>query len=224
MKKQLDKERIPMSEYRVIRVMKENGFYPETNRKFRPTRNGKKNGMYYENILKQKFNANRENQVWVGDITYIKTTLGWVYLAMVIDLYNREIIGYATSKKINTELVKKALANSIVKHGTGENLLFYSDRGIQYASKGFRKMLEDNNITGCMSRPGCPYDNACVESFFATLKKERIYRRNYDTLEQVRSDLFKYIELFYNRKRMHSVLGYMSPVEYRMKHNDKEAA
>ena len=156
--------------------------------------------------------------------TYIKTTLGWVYLAVVIDLYNREIIGYATSKKINTELVKKALANAIAKHGTGENLLFHSDRGIQYASKGFRKMLEDNNITGSMSRPGCPYDNACVESFFATLKKERIYRRNYDTLEQVRSDLFKYIELFYNRKRMHSVLGYMSPVEYRMKHSDKEAA
>ena len=160
----------------------------------------------------------------MGDITYIKTELGWVYLAAVIDLYNREVIGYAISKNVDTELVKQALGNAIGRQGVKEGLLFHSDRGCQYASKGYEKMLEENGIKGSMSRPGCPYDNSCMESFFATLKKERIYRRSYGTMEEVRRDLFRYIELFYNRKRLHSVLGYMSPVEYRLKYDVEKTA
>ena len=156
--------------------------------------------------------------MWAGDITYIKTSIGWVYLSVVLDLYNREVIGYSTSKNIDTELVKRSLGNAILRNGTKEGLIFHSDRGSQYASKGFQEMLDKHGIKGSMSRPACPYDNSCVESFFATLKKEQIYKKKYDTMEEVRRDMFEYIELFYNRKRMHSHLGYMSPVEYRLMH------
>ena len=147
-----------------------------------------------------------------------------MYLAAVLDLSNREVIGYALSKKIDTELVKKALENAIGKRGMKKGLVFHSDRGSQYASKGYQRMLEENGIRGSMSRAGCPYDNSCMESFFATLKKERIYRRKYDTLEEVTKDMFRYIEIFYNRKRLHSVLGYMSPVDYRIKYDGERAA
>lgn len=193
MKMALEEKEIELSEYRIRRIMRENGMYPETRTKYKTMHNGKVNGRYYRNLLQQNFRTEKKNQVWVGDITYIKTNMGWVYLATVMDLYNREIIGYSISKKIDTELVKAALGNAI-------------------------------RIKGSMSRPGCPYDNSCMESFFATLKKERIYRREYDTMKDVERDLFCYIELFYNRKRLHSVLGYMSPVAYRLKYDGKEVA
>ena len=174
--------------------------------------------------MQQNFKTEKKNQVWVGDITYIKTQIGWVYLAVVMDLYNREVIGYSISKKIDTELVKQALSNAITRQGREEGLIFHSDRGCQYSSKGYHKMLKEHNITGSMSRPGCPYDNSCMESFFATLKKERIYRREYGTMEDVQRDMFRYIELFYNRKRLHSVLGYMSPVSYRLEYDGMNVA
>ena len=167
-----------LSEYRVRKIMKENGFYPETLKKYKPCHNGKKTGKCFENRVKQQFNAPKQNQLWAGDITYIKTNLGWVYLSVVLDLYNREVIGYSTSKKINTELVKRSLGNAILRNGTGEGLIFHSDRGSQYARKGFQEMLRIHGINGSMSRPGCPYDNSCVESFFATLKKNRSTRES----------------------------------------------
>ena len=141
-----------------------------------------------------------------------------------MDLYNREVIGYSISKKIDTELVKQALSNAIARNGISNALVFHSDRGCQYSSKGFHQMLEEYGIVGSMSRPGCPYDNSCMESFFATLKKERIYRREYDTMDEVKKDMFRYIELFYNRKRLHSVLGYMSPVSYRLEYDGTNVA
>lgn len=220
----LKKENIEISEYKVRKIMRENGLYPETMTKYTPTRNDKTDGKYQENIIKQNFKVTEKNQVWVGDITYIKTKIGWVYLSVVIDLYNREVIGYALSKKIDTELTKQALANAIGRQGVKEGMIFHSDRGSQYVSKGYQKMLSENGMISSMSRPGCPYDNSCAESFFATLKKERIYRRNYVTMEEVRQDMFRYIELFYNRKRLHSVLGYMSPVEYRLKYDAEKVA
>lgn len=143
---------------------------------------------------------------------------------MVMDLFNREIIGYEVSKQINAELAKAALGNAIGKRGCSEGLIFHSDRGAQYASKGYQELLEKNEITGSMSRPGCPYDNSCVESFFASLKKGKIYRRRYDTMEEIKTDIFRYIEIFYNRKRRHSTLEYMTPVEYLRKYDKKEAA
>ena len=222
--RELKKKGIEISEYKVRRLMRENGLYPELAVKFRPQRNGKSDGRYCEDRVKQNFRPKEKNKVWAGDITYIKTNVGWVYLAVVMDLYNREIIGYELSKKIDTQLVKTALGNAIGRRGKSEGLIFHSDRGCQYASKGYQQMLEEKGMEGSMSRPGCPYDNSCVESFFASMKKEKIYRRRYETLEDVKKDVFWYIEMFYNRKRRHSVLEYMTPVEYLQAHDKEEVA
>ena len=217
MQKALGKEGIYLSEYKVRKSMRENGYFPVVIRKYKPTRNGKPNGKYYEDKLCQKFKTDQLNKVWTGDITYIKTSLGFVYLAAVIDLYNREIIGYSISQTIDTELVTAALGNALARTGgKSEGLIFHSDRGCQYSSKSYQKMLEKHGIIGSMSKPGCPYDNACTESFFSSAKKECIYRKKYDNIEAVKTDLFEYIELFYNRKRVHASLGYLSPVEYRL--------
>jgi len=213
-----------ISEYRVRRLMKENGFYPELAVKFKPAHNGKQNGRYFDNIVSQNFDVDIKNKIWAGDITYIKTGIGWVYLAVVMDLYNREIIGYELSRKMDTQLAVGALKNAISMHGTRKGLVFHSDRGNQYASRTYQRMEKENGITGSMSRPGCPYDNSCVESFFASLKKEKIYRREYSTIEDVKKDVFWYIEIFYNRKRRHKALGHMSPVEYRRKYDGLDAA
>lgn len=153
--------------------------------------------------------------MWAGDITYIKTRIGWVYLAIVMDLYNREVIGYTTSQRIDTELVKRALGEAVGRYPDTKGTIFHSDRGCQYVGAGFQNALEGYGMRGSMSRGGCPYDNSCVESFFAQLKKERIYRRNYKDLSEVNEDLFDYIELFYNRKRIHSTLDYQTPMGYR---------
>lgn len=217
-KKEIEEKGIYLSEYKIRKIMRANGFYPQTSKKYKPIHNGKTDGKYYDNRLKQKFKTNKPNQAWAGDITYIRTSIGWVYLAVVIDLFNREVIGYGVSKKINGELVKQALANAIARRGTEKDLIFHSDRGCQYASKTYQQMLKDNGISESMSRPGCPYDNACSESFFATLKKERIYRKSYVGLEDFKRDMFRYIEIFYNRKRRHSYLGYVSPVKYLMRY------
>jgi len=221
----MEKEGHALSVYKVRKIMRENGLYSITVQKYRPAHNGKTDGRFLENKVKQNFFAEEEDKIWAGDITYIKTKQGWMYLAAVMDLFNREIIGYAISKTIDSELAKAALGNALArtKRKNG-SVIFHSDRGCQYTSKAFQEMLSKYGLEGSMSRPGCPYDNACLESFFSTAKKERIYRKEYGTLEEVKSDLFEYIELFYNRKRMHSHLGYMSPVEYRMaKEKEKQA-
>ena len=211
------KEGYDLSRYRVRKIMRENGYFPVVVKKYKPYKNGKADGRFYENKRRQNFVSEHPNSVWVGDITYIKTHLGFVYLAVVIDLYNREIIGYSISKDIDTALVKAALSNALARRGKScISLVFHSDRGCQYSSKSFQTMLRENSIEGSMSRAACPYDNACAESFFSSAKRECIYRKEYDSIESVKSDLFEYIELFYNRKRIHASLGYLSPVEYRL--------
>jgi putative transposase len=212
----LAKEGVGVSVYRVRRIMRQTGLFPASVRKFRPAGAGRASGRYFANVLAQNFSAERPDQSWVGDITYIKTRLGWVYLATVEDLFNREIVGYAVSKRIDSELVKRALSAALGRTGaSGKGTVFHSDRGIQYASKSFQTMLRGHGLIGSMSRPGCPYDNAVAESFFSTAKRERIYRKEYEDLGEVKADLFAYIELFYNRKRMHSTLGYRTPVEFK---------
>jgi len=215
---------IKISEYRTKKIMRENGLYPETIKKQKPYPKQKNDNRYSENEIQQEFNYAESNKCWAGDITYIKTFIGWVYLAVVLDLFNREVIGYSISKKVDTELVKRALSNALSRKGRVDGLVFHSDRGCQYSSVGFNKMLELHGIKGSMSKAGCPFDNSCVESFFATTKKERIYRKNYVTMGDVESDMFEYIELFYNRKRIHSTLGYLSPVEYRMQNEANKTA
>jgi transposase InsO family protein len=218
-KKYLEEEKgIIISEWKVRRIMRENGLYSCIQKKYKPYKVTKKKDLRYpDNLLNQEFKTEFENEVWVSDITYIKTKLGWVYLAVVMDLYNREIIGYSVSKNIDTELVLRATSNAIGKNPQGlQGTVFHSDRGTQYASKGLKTLLEFEGMTQSMSKPGCPYDNSCVESFFASLKKECIYRKEYKHIDEVKKDLFEYIELFYNRKRLHSFLGYKSPVTFKL--------
>jgi Transposase and inactivated derivatives len=209
---------IKITEYTVRKAMRQNGMYPDTEKKYKPTHNGKHDGKYLDNLLKQDFQAAAPKKVWAGDITYIKTILGFIYLAVVLDLYNKEVIGYSISKSIDTALVMQGMKNAIQKSGkkSTEHTVFHSDRGSQYASKAYQQLLEAHNITGSMSRPGCPYDNACSESFFSSAKRECINKKKYVIMDEVRQDIFSYIELFYNRKRLHSGLGYLSPVEYRL--------
>jgi len=206
---------IAVSEWKVRRIMRSHGFYSVTQKKYKPYRHHQETNPYQADLVKQNFYPSLPNVVWAGDITYIKTRIGWIYLAVVIDLYNREVIGYATSQKIDTELVKRALGEAIGRYPDTEGTIFHSDRGTQYASTGYQNTLTSYHMIGSMSRGGCPYDNSCVESFFAQLKKERIYRRNYHNMEEVKADLFDYIELFYNRKRIHSTLDYQTPIGYR---------
>jgi len=216
MQKALEKSGYMISEYKVRKIMRENGLYPVVTKKYKPAKKGRVDGKYFENKVKQKFKAETPSSVWMGDITYIKTKIGFVYLAAVIDLYNREVIGYSISKEIDTELVKAALGNAITKNGLSKGLVFHSDRGCQYSSKSFQNMLKIYGIDGSMGRPACPYDNACMESFFGSAKRECIYRKEYSDIDAVKQDMFEYIELFYNRKRIHAALGYLSPVEYRL--------
>ncbi len=220
----LEAKDIKISEYKIRKIMKKNGLYPELVKKFKPYSNRKSDGRYSENLLKQKFHSDKPNKIWAGDITYIKTALGWVYLSVVMDLYNREIIGYSVSREINTELVKRSLSDALARVDGEKNIIFHSDRGVQYSSATFSEMLRNNGIQASMSRSGCPYDNSCVEGFFASLKKQCIYKRKYNTMKEVEKDLFEYIEIFYNRKRLHRTLGYLSPVEYRMRHHGKITA
>jgi transposase InsO family protein len=179
-----------------------------TQKNYRPYRHHAEKNPYKEDLVRQHFRPEGPNVVWAGDITYVKTKLGWVYLAVVMDLYNREVIGYATSRKIDTELVKRALGEAVGRYPETQGTVFHSDRGYQNALAGY-------GMKASISRGGCPYDNSCVESFFAQLKKERIYRRNYKDLSEVDADLFDYIELFYNRKRIHPTLDYQTPMGYR---------
>ena len=213
----LAKQGIELSEYKVRRMMRENGLYPVSLAMYKPSRKGTSSGQFFADSVQQAFNPQAPNEVWAGDITYIRTSLGWVYLAVVIELFNREVIGYSVSKNIDTELVKRALGNALINSGGGgQNTIFHSDRGIQYSSKTFQAMLAQNGLVGSMSKAGCPYDNAPVEGFFSIAKRECLYRKKYDNMDEVERDLFAYIELFYNRRRMRKGLGYLSPVDYRL--------
>lgn len=200
--RELEKENISISIYKIRRIMRENGLYPVTAVKYKPGKADKTKYRYSYNELKQNFKVNESGKVLVGDITYIKTTIGWVYLVVLVDLYNREIVGYKISKQMDSELVKRALSKALDKGIKPE--LFHSNRGCQYSSDSFRRMLKENGIRSSQSKPGYPYDNAYVESFFATAKKELIYRKRYVIKDDVRRDVADYIENFYNRKRLHS--------------------
>jgi transposase InsO family protein len=171
------------------------------------------------NRLAQAPKATAPNQLWVADITYIDTQEGWLYLAGVLDLYSRKIVGWAMSERIDTALVLKALAMAIEHRQPPTGLLFHSDRGVQYASGDYRQALQAVCLVPSMSRKGNCYDNATMESFWSTLKLELIYRRDFTTRAQARTEIFDYIETFYNRQRAHSALDFHSPVDFELKNN-----
>ncbi len=203
------------SRNRVARIMAINGIRSKVKRKFRVTTQSDHKLPISPNLLNQNFYAVAPDQILVSDITYISTGEGWLYLTTVIDLFNRKVVGWSMSKRMTAELTTIAALKQYLKHHSpAEGVIFHSDRGVQYASADFRKLLKKYNIVQSMSGKGNCYDNAVAESFFKTLKTELIYHIRYLTRAQARASIFEYIEVFYNRVRKHSYLGYLSPVQF----------
>ncbi len=166
------------------------------------------------NVLDRQFSADAPNQKWVADFTYIWTAEGWLYAAAVIDLFSRRVVGWSMSDTMTAQLVTDALVMAIWRRGKPDALLHHSDQGSQYTSQQFQRLMADNGVTCSMSRSGNVWDNAAMESFFSSLKTERIARKTYRTRNQARQDVFDYIERFYNPTRRHSTLGYLSPMDF----------
>jgi len=167
-----------------------------------------------ENTLNRQFTVAHPNQVWAGDLTYGWTTEGWLYLAVILDLYSRLVVGWAMGHRLTVELAEQALTMALANRNPLAGLLHHSDRGSQYAATSYQQVLTTHGMIPSMSRKGNCWDNACVESFFGTLKRELVYHRHYATRDDAKQDIFEYIEVFYNRRRRHSTLGYDSPAEY----------
>lgn len=195
-------------------VMRELGLRAKTKRKYVVTTDSAHQFPVADNVLNRAFEPDGPNEKWVADITYVRTHEGWLYLAAVMDLFGRRIVGWATSKHIDTELVSTALHHAIQQRSPGPGLLHHSDRGSQYASDAFQEQLDLLGITCSMSRKGNCWDNACMERFFRSLKGEWIGDTNYPNREMATAAIFEYIEMFYNTKRRHAALGYLTPVQY----------
>jgi len=211
---ELQEHDVPCCKNTVAKVMKAAGIQAATAKKFKATTDSKHGRPVAANVLNQRFEASRVNEVWLADITYVWTREGWLYLAAVVDLYTRKIVGWSTSNRLTADLVTRALEMAIGRQLPKAGLLAHSDRGSQYASDAYQRLLTSHGITCSMSRKGNCWDNAPMESFFATLKKELIHLEDYTTREEARQSLFEYIEMFYNRVRRHSALGYKSPAEF----------
>ena len=198
----------------VRRVLQELGLFSRTKRKFVATTDSNHSQPVAENLLERDFTATAPNRKWLTDITYLSTKEGWLYLAAVLDVFSRKIVGWSVSERIDTELVKSALQMATTQRAPGPGLLHHSDRGVQYASDAYQQILDDLGAVCSMSRKGDCWDNAMMESFFGSLKTEWVYGKDYQTREEAKQDIFKYIEMFYNRQRRHASLGYVSPAEF----------
>jgi putative transposase len=202
---------IPCSKRRVERLMRELGIRARHKRQFRVTTNSKHNYPVAPNLLNRQFEPSALNQVWLADITYIRTFEGWLYLAAVMDLCSRKIVGWSMSETIDTDLAIAALKMAIHSRNPSKGLLHHSDRGVQYASNAYQDVLKKNQITCSMSRKGNCWDNAPMESFFSTLKTECIEGKIYLSRVQAKREIFEFIEIDYNRKRRHTSIGSMTP-------------
>jgi len=202
---------IRCSRKRVARLMREMNLKARHKRKFKETTNSKHDHPVAPNLLNRQFQTDAPNQVWVADITYIRTLEGWLYLAAVMDLYSRKIVGWAMSERITSDLAVSALKMAIKRRKPRKGILHHSDRGVQYASKPYQKLLKKNGFMGSMSRKGNCWDNAPMESFFSTLKTECIQDKIYLARVLAKREIFEYIEIDYNRKRRHSSNGYLTP-------------
>ena len=204
----------PCSRNTVHRLMKLYNIHSIRKRAFRITTNSNHNYAVLSNILNRDFTADKPNQKWVGDITYIPTDEGWLYAAIVKDLCLKKIVGYAFSSRIDTNLTVTAFKMAVNRQRPQNDLIFHSDRGVQYASYGYREVLSEYNITQSMLRKGDPYDNAVAENFFSCLKCELIHHKHYQTRDEAQADIFAYIEAYYNSVRPQSALNWLSPVAY----------
>jgi transposase InsO family protein len=203
-----------VGEHSVARLMRQDGLRAKTVKKWRVTTQSNHRLPVAANTLNRQFTVEAPNQVWAGDITYIWTAEGWLYLAVVLDLYSRAVIGWAMGAQLTGDLAQDALTMALQHRTPTKGLLHHSDRGSQYAATRYQQLLTAHGLTPSMSRRGNCWDNACVESFFGTLKRELVYHRQYRTRDEATQDIFEYIEVFYNRLRRHSTLGYHSPAEF----------
>lgn len=199
---------------RIARLRRELGIRCRQKRKFKATTNSNHNLPVAENLLNQTFTPSTPNEVWVADITYIPTGEGWLYLAGVKDVFTCEIVGYAMSKRMTQDLVGRALFRAVQQKRPGAGLIHYSDRGSQYCAHDYQKLLEQFGIKASMSRRGNCYDNAPMESFWGSLKNELVYHCRYATRSDAEASIQEYIEIFYNRQRRHSRLGYIAPAVF----------
>jgi putative transposase len=204
--------------HRIERLMRKNAMTARPRRRSLPADTGDRvASAIAPNVLDRQFYAPVPNKRWIADFTYIWTAEGWLYVAAVIDLFSRRVVGWSMSASMTAQLVTNALLMAIWRRGWPGALLHHSDQGSQYTSEEFRRLMEDNGVTCSMSRSGNVWDNAAMESFFSTLKTERTARKTYRTRDHAKADVFDYIERFYNPKRRHSTLGYLSPVEFERK-------
>jgi transposase InsO family protein len=199
---------------RVERLMHAHGIHARHKRRFKATTDSKHSMPVAANVLERNFTPAAANRVWTGDITYIQTGQGWLYLAIVLDLFNREIVGWSIKPTMTSDIVTDALTMAWFRRKPGEGVIFHSDRGSQYASHAMAAKLREYGMTASMSRKGNCWDNAPTESFFNSLKNERVHGTTYATRADAQADLFEYVEVFYNRSRRHSTLGYSSPVRF----------
>ena len=204
---------------RVERLMRINGIQSKRKRKFKITTHSKHKRAVATNLIQRDFAASKPNRLWTSDITYIRTQEGWLYLAVFLDVCSRRIVGWSMSHRINDGLVVNAFKKAKLQRQPLPGLIVHSDRGSQYCSRSFKELLDFNRYRQSMSSTGNCYDNAITESFFATLKTELIHEKRYRTRNEARRDIFKYIEIIYNRNRIHSALGNFSPNQFELMNN-----
>ena len=203
-----------VTEERVSRRMKLMGLVSKAARRYKVTTDSDHNKHVSDNLLQQNFNAKKPNEKWVTDISYIPTEEGWLYLCVVIDLYSRAVIGWAMDKRMKAKLVCDALEMALFRRHFPTGTIVHSDKGSQYCSSDFQKLLRKNTLVSSMSGKGCCYDNAACESFFGTLKVELVHDENYKTRTEAKTSIFAYIEAYYNTKRKHSTINYMTPRQF----------
>ena len=208
----------PCGLHRIKRLMRQQALKARPRRRGLPKDDGQRS-VIAANVLDRQFSAEAPNQKWVADFTYIWTAEGWLYVAAVIDLFSRRVVGWSMSATMTAQLVTDALMMAIWRRGKPDALLHHFDQGSQYTSEQFQRLMADNGVTCSMSRSGNVWDNAAMESFFSSLKTERIARKTYRTRNQAKAEVFDYIERFYNPTRRHSTLGYLSPIDFERQAN-----
>ncbi len=219
MSRKLQEQGYKIGRYKARRIMRENDIQCKQRRRYKVTTNSQHKLPIAENILDRNFTVLEQNKVWVADITYLWTLEGWLYIAAVVDLFSRRVVGWSIASTMHTELIANALMMAINRRQPTSDLMHHSDRGSQYASHDYRELLKELGITVSMSRKGNCWDNAVMERFFGSLKSERTDGITYLTRRQAKNDVVEYIEMFYNADRLHSTLGYVSPMAFENQQN-----
>ena len=217
--KQLNQEGIVCGRDRVARLRRAHGIYAQRRKRFVVTTRSKHRYWIAPNQLNRNFSVTKPNRVWVGDVTFIATRTGWLYLSVLLDLYSRKVVGWSMSNNNNGQLVKDSLDMAIEHRQPESGLIHHTDRGSTYAMQSYRETLEQHDIVSSMSRKRDCWDNAVAESFFANVKNELIYWRNYKNQNEARCEIFDYIEIYYNRQRLHQTLNYQSPEQFERMNN-----